>query len=84
MVDDHYEVKVDGAWLRAGDLPDFLLPVRDRSARFAGLLPAALEHALLLDYPPGAAIEGPNPYPASALELGRGSSVVGVMRTCIA
>jgi alkylated DNA repair dioxygenase AlkB len=51
----HYDFNGDGL-RQAGDLPDFLLLVRERAARFAGLAPAALEHALLLDYPPGAAI----------------------------
>jgi alkylated DNA repair dioxygenase AlkB len=51
----HYDF--NGAGLRqAGELPDFLLPVRELAARFAGTDPAMLEHALLLDYPPGAAI----------------------------
>jgi alkylated DNA repair dioxygenase AlkB len=51
----HYDFN-GGGLRQAGDLPDFLLPVRERAARFAGLVPAALEHALLLDYPRGAAI----------------------------
>jgi alkylated DNA repair dioxygenase AlkB len=51
----HYDF--NGAGLtQAGELPDILLPVRDNAARFADVAPAALEHALLLDYPPGAAI----------------------------
>jgi alkylated DNA repair dioxygenase AlkB len=51
----HYDF--NGAGLRqAGELPGFLLPVRELAARFAGIAPAALEHVLLLDYPPGAAI----------------------------
>jgi alkylated DNA repair dioxygenase AlkB len=51
----HYDF--NGSGLRqAGELPDFLLPVRENAARFAGMAPAALEHALVLDYPPGAAI----------------------------
>jgi alkylated DNA repair dioxygenase AlkB len=37
-------------------IPEFLLPVRERAARFAGLAPEALEHALVLEYTPGAAI----------------------------
>ena len=37
-------------------LPVFLLPVRERAARFAGLEPASLEHALLIEYAPGAGI----------------------------
>ena len=40
----------------AGEIPEFLLPVRERAARFAGLAPAALEHALIIEYQPGAAI----------------------------
>jgi alkylated DNA repair dioxygenase AlkB len=37
-------------------LPDFLLPLRKRAAEFAGLEPLALEHALLIEYRPGAGI----------------------------
>jgi alkylated DNA repair dioxygenase AlkB len=51
----HYDF--NGGGLRtAGELPEFLLPIRERAAHFAGVAPAALEHALILDYPPGAAI----------------------------
>jgi len=41
---------------RVADLPDFLLPLRDRAALFAGIDPAALEHALVTEYSPGAGI----------------------------
>ena len=41
---------------KAGEIPEFLLPVRERAARFAGLTPGALEHALIIEYQPGAAI----------------------------
>jgi alkylated DNA repair dioxygenase AlkB len=41
---------------KAGEMPEFLLPVRERAARFAGLAPGALEHALIIEYQPGAAI----------------------------
>ncbi len=41
---------------KAGEIPEFLLPVRERAARFAGLAPASLEHALIIEYQPGAAI----------------------------
>jgi alkylated DNA repair dioxygenase AlkB len=51
----HYDFNGGGLRL-AGELPEFLLPVRERAAHFAGVDPAALEHALILDYPPGAAI----------------------------
>ena len=37
-------------------IPDFLLPLRERAAEFAGLPPSALEHALVIEYTPGAAI----------------------------
>ena len=41
---------------KADEIPEFLLPVRERAARFAGLTPGALEHALIIEYQPGAAI----------------------------
>lgn len=41
---------------RAEPIPDFLLALRDRAARWAGLASAALEHALVTEYSPGAAI----------------------------
>jgi len=51
----HYDF--NGGGLRtAGELPEFLLPIRERAAHFAGVPTAALEHTLVLDYPPGAAI----------------------------
>lgn len=37
-------------------LPDWLLPLRDRAAAFAGLAPGAFVHALLIRYDPGAGI----------------------------
>src|SRR5438552_3030260 len=39
---------------RADEIPAFLLPLRDRAARSAGIGPAALEHALVTEYGPGA------------------------------
>jgi alkylated DNA repair dioxygenase AlkB len=38
------------------DIPDFLLPVRDIAARFAGLEPGELHHVLVTEYSPGAPI----------------------------
>ena len=38
------------------DMPDFLLPLRERAAAFAGLEPAALQQVLLTEYGPGAGI----------------------------
>jgi alkylated DNA repair dioxygenase AlkB len=47
----------DGGGLGKADaIPEFLLPVREHAARFAGLAPEALAHALVLEYTPGAAI----------------------------
>lgn len=50
-----YDFKT-GTFARGEALPDWLLPVRERAARFAGLAPAALEQALLIHYGPGAGI----------------------------
>jgi len=47
----------DGSGLQAADpIPDWLLPARAAAARWAGLVPEALEHVLLTEYEPGAAI----------------------------
>ena len=47
----------DRASFAPGDpLPDWLLPLHERAARFAGLDPDALRHALLIRYDPGAGI----------------------------
>jgi len=51
----HYDFN-GGGLRRASDIPDFLLPVRARAARFAGLDPSALAHALLIEYAAGAGI----------------------------
>jgi alkylated DNA repair dioxygenase AlkB len=51
----HYDF--DGGGLqKAGAMPQFLGVVRERAARFAGIDPVALEHALVIEYPPGASI----------------------------
>ena len=41
---------------KADDVPPFLLPLRARAAQFAGLGPDALQHVLVTEYAPGAAI----------------------------
>ena len=47
----------DGSGLHeAAPMPDFLLPIRARAAAFAGVEPEALQHALLIEYAPGAGI----------------------------
>jgi alkylated DNA repair dioxygenase AlkB len=40
----------------ASDMPDFLLPLRDKAAALADIAPEALEHALVTEYMPGAGI----------------------------
>jgi alkylated DNA repair dioxygenase AlkB len=40
----------------AAPMPDFLLPLRDRAAAFAGIEPASIVHALINEYTPGAGI----------------------------
>jgi alkylated DNA repair dioxygenase AlkB len=45
-----------GGLKRSDDMPAFLLPMREAAARFAGLNPADLQQALLIEYPPGAQI----------------------------
>ncbi|MDB5708640.1 MAG: 2OG-Fe(II) oxygenase [Sphingomonas bacterium] len=46
----------DASFAAADPLPDFLASLRDRGARFAGLAPADLVHALVVRYDPGAGI----------------------------
>jgi alkylated DNA repair dioxygenase AlkB len=47
----------DGSGLKRGSpMPDWLLPIRARAALLIGLEPDALEHALLIEYAPGAGI----------------------------
>ena len=41
---------------RASDIPPFLLSLRERAAKFAGLGPTDLQHVLVTEYSPGAAI----------------------------
>ena len=41
---------------RTMDIPDFLLPLRERAAELAGLETEALSHALVTEYRPGAPI----------------------------
>ncbi len=47
----------DGSGLsKAGAIPDFLLPLRDRAAAFAGVEAVAIQHVLMIEYAPGAGI----------------------------
>jgi alkylated DNA repair dioxygenase AlkB len=45
-----------GALKDAEPMPEFLLPLRDRAAAFAGLEPDRLPHALITEYQPGVSI----------------------------
>jgi alkylated DNA repair dioxygenase AlkB len=51
----HYDFS--GRQLRkADDIPDFLLPLRQTAAAFAGVVPEQLQHVLVTEYGPGAGI----------------------------
>ena len=41
---------------KADDMPPFLLPLRERAARWAGLEPSGFQHVLITQYPVGAGI----------------------------
>jgi alkylated DNA repair dioxygenase AlkB len=51
-----YDFSGGGALRKADDIPDFLLPLRERAASFAELEPEALQQALVTEYAPGAGI----------------------------
>lgn len=51
----HYDF-TDMTVRKTDPIPDFLTPLRDKAAAFAGLEPAALPHALVTEYSPGAPI----------------------------
>ena len=51
----HYDFN-GGGLKKAGDIPEVLSPIQERAACFAGLEHSALEHALLIEYGPGAGI----------------------------
>lgn len=46
----------DASFTQGTPLPDWLLPIRDKAAAFAGLGPGDFEHVLLIRYDPGAGI----------------------------
>src|SRR5205814_8176353 len=46
----------DASFRPAGPLPDWLLPLREKAAAFAGFAPDAFVHVLLARYDPGAGI----------------------------
>jgi hypothetical protein len=51
----HYDLP-DDTLSSAGEMPDFLLPLRQRAAEFAQIAASDLRHALVTEYAPGAAI----------------------------
>ncbi len=51
-----YDFSGGGALRKADDIPEFLLPLRERAARFAELEPEGLQHVLVTEYAPGAGI----------------------------
>lgn len=51
-----YDFSGGGALRKAHDIPEFLIPLRERAALFAGLEPEALQHVLVTEYAPGAGI----------------------------
>lgn len=51
-----YEFSGAGKLREAGEIPEFILPLRARAASFAGLAAEALEHVLVIEYSPGAGI----------------------------
>jgi alkylated DNA repair dioxygenase AlkB len=51
----HYDFN-GGGLKQAGELPEFLAPLRNRAAEFANLSPSTLEHALVIEYRAGAGI----------------------------
>ncbi|WP_129791601.1 alpha-ketoglutarate-dependent dioxygenase AlkB [Sphingosinicella sp. CPCC 101087] len=52
-----WNYRFDGSGLAPTDpMPDWLLPLRERAAAFAGIGAAAIEHALLIEYGEGAGL----------------------------
>ncbi len=51
-----YDFSGGGALRKAEDIPEFLLPLRERAAAFAEMQSEALQHVLVTEYAPGAGI----------------------------
>jgi alkylated DNA repair dioxygenase AlkB len=54
----------------APPIPDFLLPLRDRAAAFAGIAPDSIAHVLVTEYAPGAGIGWHRDRPQFGLVVG--------------
>jgi alkylated DNA repair dioxygenase AlkB len=51
-----YDFSGGGSLQKADDIPEFLLPLRERAASFAEIEPTALQHVLVTEYGPGVGI----------------------------
>lgn len=51
-----YEFSGRGALRKADEIPEFLVPLRARTASFAGIKPETLQHVLVIEYGSGAGI----------------------------
>ncbi len=70
----------DASFVPAEPIPDWLLPLRERAARFAGIEPDALVQALLIRYDPGAGIGWHRDRPVFGHVLGLSLGAPAVMR----
>ena len=70
----------EASFAPAEPIPDWLLPLRDKAARFAGLRPDALVQALLTRYDPGAGIGWHRDRPVFEHVLGISLGQSAVMR----
>ena len=70
----------DASFTLSEPIPDWLLPLRERAARFAGLQPEELEQALLIRYDPGAGIGWHRDRPVFEHVLGISLGASAVMR----
>jgi alkylated DNA repair dioxygenase AlkB len=70
----------DGSFRPAEPIPDWLLPLREKAAHFAGLEPADLAQALLTRYDPGAGIGWHKDRPVFEHVVGVSLGAVATMR----
>lgn len=70
----------DASFAPTAPIPDFLLPLREQAAAFAGLAPADLVHALVVRYDPGSGIGGHRDRPVFEHVVGVSLGVAATMR----
>jgi alkylated DNA repair dioxygenase AlkB len=75
----HYDF-ADASFTPTEAIPDWLLPLRARAARFAGLVPEQLVQSLLIRYDPGAGIGWHRDRPVFAHVLGVSLGAPATMR----